>query len=77
MRLSATHLKQNLFQVLDAVLNNKQPIEVERNGRILKIMPAQPFSKLDNLEAHDTIVGNPESIIHIPWSQEWQEQQHL
>lgn len=77
MRLSATHLKHNLFQVLDTILNTRQPIEVERNGHILKITPDQPTSKLDNLEPHDTIVGNLESIIHVEWLKEWQEQKNL
>lgn len=70
MRLSAARLKQNLFQVLDAVLSNGRPVEIERNGHILKIIPEEPTHKLKNLEPHDTIVGDPESIISIDWSKE-------
>jgi len=70
MRLSATKLKQNLFQVLDAVLSNGRPVEIERKGHILKIVPDVPTSKLKNLEPHDTIVGDPENIVSIDWSKE-------
>jgi len=72
MRLSATKLKQNLFQVLDAVLSNGRPVEIVRKGHVLKIVPDEPTSKLENLEAHDTIVGDPESLVSIDWSKEWQ-----
>ncbi len=65
MRLSAAKLKQNLYQILDSVLNDRIPVEIERNGHILKIVPGEPTSKLMNLEPHDTIVGDPESIINI------------
>lgn len=77
MRLSATKLKQNLFQVLDAVLSNGRPVEIERKGHILKIVPDEPTSKLKNLEPHDTIVGDPENIVSIDWSKEWQEEINL
>jgi len=28
-------------------------------------------NKLDNLEPHDAIVGDPEGIVNIDWSKEW------
>jgi hypothetical protein len=77
MRLSAAKLRQNLYQILDLVLKNRIPVEVERNGYILKIVPdeseedIQTTAKLSQLEPHDTIVGDPESIIHIDWTNEW------
>ncbi len=70
MRLSAAKLKQNLYQILDSVLSNGIPVEVERKGYILKIVPEESTSKLMNLEPHDTIVGDPESIIDIDFTRE-------
>lgn len=77
MKLSASKLKQNLYQVLDEVLEKGTPVEIERKGKILKIVPGKSDSKLMNLEPHDTIIGDPESIINIDWSKEWTEVENL
>jgi prevent-host-death family protein len=71
MKLSASKLRQNLYQVLDEVLEKGTPVEIERKGKILKIVPGKSDSKLMNLEPHDTIIGDPESIINIDWSKEF------
>ena len=75
--MSAYKLKQDLYRVLDAVLSEGNPIEIERKGRILKIVPDESTSKLKRLEPHDAIVGEPESIIDLDWSGEWQEEADL
>ena len=80
MRVTATKFKQNLDQILDSILSNGKPVEIEKKGQIIKLVPIKTKgkkSKLMNLEPHDTIVGDPESIIHIDWSKEWQEQVNL
>lgn len=77
MKLSASKLRQSLYQVLDEVLEKGTPVEIERKGRILKIVPGKSDSKLMNLEPHDTIIGAPESIINIDWSKEWTEVKNL
>ncbi len=77
MKLSASKLRQNLYQVLDEVLEKGTPVEIERKGKILKIVPGKSDSKLMNLEPHDTIIGDPESIINIDWSKEWTEVENL
>jgi len=73
MKLSVSKFRQNLYQVLDEVLEKGTPVEIERKGKILKIVPGKSDSKLMNLEPHDTIIGDPESIINIDWSTEWAE----
>ena len=77
MKLSASKLRQNLYQVLDDVLENGTPVEIERKGKILKIVPKKSGSKLTNLEPHDTIIGDPERIVNIDWSKEWMEVKNL
>ncbi|MCX6580847.1 MAG: type II toxin-antitoxin system Phd/YefM family antitoxin [Candidatus Aminicenantes bacterium] len=71
MRLSTEKLKEDLGQVLDEVLETGIPVEIERKGHILKIVAGPTGNKLDNLEPHDVIVGDPESIVYIDWSKEW------
>ena len=69
--ISATRLRQNLYRILDSVLESGVPIEIERNGKVLKIVTAKPVSKWDRLQSNDVCSVDPEAIIEIDWSCEW------
>jgi len=44
MKYSATKLRQNLYHLLDMVIEDGTVIEIERKGHILKIVPETPLS---------------------------------
>lgn len=69
--LSATKLRQNLYQILDEVARTGVPVEVERAGRIIRITAVEPASKWDRLDAHDTIRVDPASLVELDWSSDW------
>ena len=74
MKITASRLRANIYQVLDQVLETGVPIQIERRGRRLKIVPADepPRSKLDRLDPHpDAIVGDPQDLVHLDWSSGW------
>jgi PHD/YefM family antitoxin component YafN of YafNO toxin-antitoxin module len=71
MSLSATKLRQNLYSILDSVLETGVPVQVERNGRILVIEAQEKSSKWDRLEEHAILTGDPDDIVHMDWSAEW------
>jgi antitoxin (DNA-binding transcriptional repressor) of toxin-antitoxin stability system len=72
MRVTPTQLRQNLYRILDRVLRTGTPVEIDRDGEILKIVPAERPRRLDRLLAHPgTIVGDPEDLVEIDWSKEW------
>jgi prevent-host-death family protein len=74
MKITASKLRENIYKVLDEILETGVPVEIERRGRKLRIMPAddRPRRKLDRLEPHpDAIVGDPEDLVHLDWSNEW------
>ncbi len=72
MTVTATELRQNIYKLLDSVLDSGVPLEIERNGRLLRVMPVDGRSKLDRLVPHpDALVGDPEDFVHIDWSHEW------
>jgi len=74
MAISVTKLRSNLYQIVDRVLETGVPVEIERKGERLRLERAKRRSKLQNLVKHpDTIVGDPESIVHVDWSGEWSE----
>lgn len=71
MRYSATKLRQNLYNILDMVIDKGTVVEIERKGHILKIVTEPPLSKWDRLEPHQIINGDPESVVSTDWSEHW------
>lgn len=75
MALTASKLRANVYRLLDEVLDTGKPLEIERNGRLLVIAPKEvkkKGSKLDNLQRREgAIVGDPDELIHMDWSSEW------
>ena len=73
MRMTASRLRENIYIALDQVLETGIPAEIQRKGKILKIVPPAGQSKLNNLKKHNILKGNPEDIVHMDWSNEWKE----
>ena len=74
-RLTASKLRANVYRVLDQVLETGIPVEIERHGRRLQIVPSggkksRP-SKLARLKRRHVLLVPPEAIVHIDWSKEW------
>ena len=69
--ISATRLRQNLYNLLDSVVDTGVPVEVERRGRLLRIVTVQRASKWDRLTAHKIVAGDPDDLVHVDWSHEW------
>lgn len=69
--MTVSELRQNIYQLLDQVLDTGVPLEIERKGRKLRIAPEPAGDKLANLKRRDCLVGDPEEIVHMDWSQEW------
>lgn len=71
--LSPTLLRANLYRLLDEVLETGVPIEIDRGGRRLRIVPVEPTSRFSALIPQpDYLPGDPEDIVHLDWSGEWQ-----
>ncbi len=71
MTVTATKLRQDLYNLLDQVLETGEALEIERKGRILRIVADPPRPRTANLVPHDYIVGDPDDIVHMDWSSEW------
>jgi hypothetical protein len=60
MKVTATRLRQNIYAILDQVLETGVPVEGERNGKVLQIVPEKKMSKLDRIPPMPDIwVGDP------------------
>lgn len=72
MPLSATQLRADIYRVLDECLRTGQAVEIVRNGRVLRIVPDRPQVSLDSLPRRpDVIVGDPDDLVQMDWSDEW------
>ncbi len=72
MAVNPTELRQNIYNLLDQVIETGVPLEIKRKGHKLKIVPSKPVSKLSTLKSNpDCIVGNPEDLVNIDWSENW------
>jgi antitoxin (DNA-binding transcriptional repressor) of toxin-antitoxin stability system len=71
MSVTATQLRQDLFRLLDEVLESGQPLEIRRRGRVLRVVPEVPVRKTSRLFARDgVIVGDPEELVSLS-SADW------
>lgn len=69
---SVSRLRANLYRLLDRVLATGVPLEVERKGRRLKIVRAEPGGRFEHLRPRpDYLNADPESLVHLDWSAEW------
>lgn len=72
MAISATQLRANIYRLLDEVLETGRPLEIERNGKTVVIAPKDEQSFWDRLPRREgAIIGDPDELIHIDWSSEW------
>ena len=67
MAIKASDLRDNLDAILDQVLTTGVPVEIEHNGRILRIVAEPIRSKLARIKPMQLIVGDPEDLVHMEW----------
>jgi prevent-host-death family protein len=73
MPLTVSEFRENIYRLLDQVLETGVPVEIERHGKLLKIVPTEMPKKLDNIiDRKDFLRGDPEDIVHLDWSRAWQ-----
>lgn len=73
MKVTASKLRENIYSILDQVLETGTPVEVIRKGKVLKIVAEEKPDKLSRLKKRNYLVGDPEDIVHMDWSSEWTE----
>ena len=74
MPLTATNLRANIYAILDQVLATGEAVEIERNGRMLRLQPVEVGSRLDRLiQRPETIIGDPDDIVEFDWLKDWSE----
>jgi len=66
--VTPTELRGNIYKILDEVLETGIPIEINKGGKKLKLIPLNETDKFKNLVSRpETINGDPEEFVHINW----------
>ena len=69
--ITVAELRGNIYKLLDEVLNTGIPIEINKGGKKLKIMPVDKVNKLQNLVSRPNVIkGNPDDLVGISWEKE-------
>ena len=69
--VTPTELRGNIYKLLDEVLQTGVPLEINKGGRVLRIVPMEKKAKLNNLvRKRNVIVGDPEDLVDISWEKE-------
>lgn len=71
MPIKPSQLREDIYRILDQVLETGIAVEIERDGKLLKIVPVEPRSKLENLKPRKYLLSDPEELVHLDWSGEW------
>jgi hypothetical protein len=72
--VTASALRQDIYRILDGVLETGEPVIIERGGRRLRIVAEEALSRLDRLVRRpDVVSGDSGDLAEIDWSQEWSE----
>jgi len=71
MAISISALRQNIYKLLDQVLKTGTPLEIDRNGERLLIVPGPDHDKLKKLRKRKVMKCEPEELVHMDWSVEW------
>jgi antitoxin (DNA-binding transcriptional repressor) of toxin-antitoxin stability system len=72
MAITASQLRSNIYRLLDRVLESGKPLEIERRGEKLTIVPPRRPDKLGRLTPRaDFLSCDPEELVHLDWSNEW------
>jgi hypothetical protein len=71
--VTPTELRGNIYKLLDEILETGIPLEVDKGGRKLRIMPVLEGNKLQNLPTRPgVIVGDPDDLVDLSWKDEVQ-----
>ncbi|MEB3311431.1 MAG: type II toxin-antitoxin system Phd/YefM family antitoxin [Snowella sp.] len=69
--VTPTELRGNLYNLLDEVLSTGIPLEIDRGGKRLRIVPVEAVDKLQRLARRpDVISGDPDELVSLGWEQE-------
>jgi len=72
-RVTLSELRSDLYRLADQVIATGEPLEIARKGRTLRLVAEAEVDRLDRIRPiAGLIVGDPEELVGLGWSEEWQ-----
>ena len=69
--VTPTELRTNIYKILDEITRSGVPVEINKRGKKLKIIPVEKPDKISNLKRRPNIIkGNPDDLVNIQWEKE-------
>ncbi|MEA3286624.1 MAG: type II toxin-antitoxin system Phd/YefM family antitoxin [Candidatus Marinimicrobia bacterium] len=69
--ITPTELRSNIYNLLDEILSTGIPIEVNKGGEKLRIVPIGKVDKLKNLISRDGVInGDSDDLAGVSWEKE-------
>lgn len=70
--ISLSTLRQDIYRLVDAVLESGEPLEIVRKGRTLRIVSDAPVNRLARITPiRGLVAGDPAELVEIDWSDAW------
>jgi prevent-host-death family protein len=67
MALTASKLRENIYNILDEVAETGVPVEIVRKGVTLRIVADVKRSKLANLKKRHDWIGSDDELLKSTW----------
>lgn len=72
MTVTASQLRQDIYRLLDRVLETGEPLEISRKGRTLRLVREDPASRFDVMRTNaELVVGDPADLADLEWADTW------
>ena len=70
--MTPTELRNDIYRVLDDVLESGIPQEILRGSRTLLLVPAEGRRlRLEDLPRREALTCTPDELVATSWDQEW------
>ena len=69
--VTPTELRSNIYNLLDEVISTGIPLEINKGGQKLRIVPIGKINKLQNLVLRPHVIqGDPDNLLEMSWEEE-------
>jgi hypothetical protein len=64
-------LRADIYNLLDEVLRTGLPLEIKKDGKLLRIIPVAQPDKMQNLVPRPEVIqGDPDELAELSWEDE-------
>ncbi len=71
MRISSSKLRENLYKLLDSVIETGEPLEIAKKGHILYVIYPKKTSRLNKIIPKKITNASDVDLVHSNWEKEW------